>query len=97
MQNNYWIKDETRKQIITKTQISNKGKFNLEAHYFNLLDKKGLGLPLEKEPNFQMDKVFRKNDFEYIVLAHNDLKEFLVLPNENLSEYTDTIVEKIEH
>ena len=97
MQNNYWIKDDTRKEIITKTQIPNEGNFNLFACYFNLLDKKGLSFPINSKPDFQMDKVFRKNGFEYIVLTHNDLKEFLVLPNEKLNEYTDNIASKIGH
>jgi len=44
-----------------------------------------------------MDKVFRKNGFEYILLEHNSLKEFLVLPNQNLNEYTDNVISKIEH
>ena len=97
MQDNYWIKDETRKEIVTKTKIPNKKNFSLFATYFNLMDKKGLSFSLDAKPEFRMDTVFRKNGFEYIVLTYNDLKEFLVLPNENLNEYTDNVVSKIEH
>jgi hypothetical protein len=39
MQQNYWIKDETRQEIITKTHIPSKANFNLFATYFNLMDK----------------------------------------------------------
>ncbi len=36
---NYWIKDKTRQEIITKTLIRNKGNFELFANYFNLMDE----------------------------------------------------------
>lgn len=42
MESNYWIKDQTRQEIITKTLIPNKGNFELFASYFNLMDAKGL-------------------------------------------------------
>lgn len=96
MINNYWIKDETRKEVITKTQIPSKANFNLFATYFNLIDKKGLSFQLNRNLEFDIDKLFAKNGFHYVALQLGDLKEFLILPNENLTEYTDRVVSKID-
>jgi hypothetical protein len=95
--NNYWIKDSTRKEIITKTQIPNIGNFDVFATYYNLMDKKGLSFPLNFENNLVADKVYRKNHFEYFVLKHNDLKELYILPNENIAEYANKIASKIDN
>lgn len=94
---NYWTKDETRNEVITKTKIPNKGNFNLFATYFNLMDKKGLSFYLSENSEFEMDKLFVKNGFHYLALQLGDLKEFLVLPNENLEVLTENIVSKIDN
>lgn len=93
--NNYWIKDPTRSEVITKTQIPNKSNFGLFACYFNLMDKKGLALQLDKNSEIEKEKLFVKNGFEYFVLEHDNLKELMILPNENLTGYTNKIVSKI--
>ncbi len=92
---NYWIKDQTRQEIITKTQIPNKGNFKIYANYYNLIDVKGLGLQLSFNSNIEVEKLYRKNGFEYIVLEHNNQRELYILPNENLLEYSNHIVSKI--
>lgn len=97
MNNNYWIKDQTRNEVITKTQIPNKSNFGLFACYFNLMDKKGLALQFDKNPEIEKEKLFVKNGFEYFVLEHSNLKELMILPNENLTEYTNKVVSKIEN
>ena len=45
---NYWIQDETRQEIITKTLIPNKGNFELFASYFNLMDAKALSFQFKE-------------------------------------------------
>ncbi len=96
MQNNYWIKDTTRQEIITKTQITNKENFNLFENYYNLMDKKGLGLQLSKESNLPVENLFRKNDFEYIVFNLRGQREFFIIPNDGIVEYTNRVVLKID-
>ncbi|MCO5232301.1 MAG: hypothetical protein M9888_01035 [Chitinophagales bacterium] len=96
MQSNYWVKDITRKEIITKTQIPSKANFNLFATYFNLMDKKGLSFHLNENSTFEIDKLFAKNGFHYLALQLGDVKEFLILPNENLLDYTERIASKID-
>jgi len=93
---NYWIKDQTRQEIITKTQIPNKGNFKIYANYYNLIDVKGLGLQLSFNSNIEVEKLYRKNGFEYIVLEHNNQKELFILPNENIEEYANQIASKID-
>lgn len=92
---NYWIKDPTRQEIITKTQIPSKSNFNLFATYFNLIDKKGLSFHLNENSEFEKNKLFTKNGFHYLVLQFGNLKEFLILPNENLIEYAHRVALKI--
>jgi hypothetical protein len=92
---NYWIKDESRKQIITKTQILNNGNFELFASYFNLMDAKGLSFHLTEDIEIESEKLFSKNEFEYLILQHDNFKEFIVLPNENLEILTEKIISKI--
>lgn len=94
---NYWIKDTTRTEVITKTQIPNRNNFKLLACYFNLMDKKGLAFQLSKNSEIEKEKLFVKNGFEYFVFEHDNLKELMVLPNENLIEYTNRVVSKIEN
>lgn len=96
MQNNYWIKDQTRKEVITKTLIPNAGNFKLLACYFNLMDKQGLALHLNKNVNVETEKLFSKNGFEYFVLDNDECKELMVLPNQNLKELTERVVSKID-
>jgi hypothetical protein len=96
MQNNYWIKDQTRQEIITKTQITNNGNFNIFANYYNLMDAKGLGLQLSSDIDIDVEKLFRKNGFQYIVLEHNNQKELFILPNDSIVEYTNRVVSKID-
>ena len=92
---NYWIKDESRKQIITKNQIINNGNFELFASYFNLIDAKGLSFHLTENIEIESEKLFRKNEFEYLILQHDNFKEFIVLPNENIEILTKKIISKI--
>lgn len=96
MQSNYWIKDQTRQEIITKTQITNNGNFNIFANYYNLMDAKGLGLQLSSDAAIEVEKLFSKNGFQYIVLEHNNQKELYILPNENIVEYTNRIASKVD-
>jgi len=92
---NYWIKDTTRQEIITKTQIPNKGNFGIYANYYNLIDKKGLGLQLSCKTTLDVEKLYRKNGFEYFVLEHNNQKELFILPNERIEEYANRIASKV--
>lgn len=93
---NFWTKDQTRQEIITKTQIPNKGNFNIFANYYNLMDAKGLGLQLSSDLDIDVEKLFRKNGFEYIVLDLGGQKELFILPNENIVEYTNRIASKVD-
>ena len=95
MESNYWIKDETRQEIITKTLIPNEGNFELFANYFNLMDAKGLSFQFKENSELQAEKLFIKNGFEYFVLQHENFNELLILPNENLEFLTEKIVSKI--
>lgn len=92
---NYWIKDETRQEIITKTLIPNKGNFELFASYFNLMDAKGLSFQFKENSELQAEKLFIKNGFEYFILQHENFNELLILPNKNLEILTQKIVSKI--
>ncbi len=92
---NYWIKDQTRQEIITKTLIPNEGNFELFASYFNLMDGKGLSFQFKENSEIQAEKLFIKNGFEYFVLQHENFNELLVLPNRNLEILTEKIVSKI--
>ena len=94
---NYWIKDESRKEIITKTLIPNNGNFELFASYFNLMDSKGLSFHVIENIEIESEKLFSKNGFQYIILKHSDFKEFIVLPNENLEILAEKIISKINN
>lgn len=93
---NYWTKDETRQEIITKTLIPNKGNFEFFATYFNLMDAKGLEFQLSSYIDIEVEKLFRKNGFEYFVLEHNNQKELFILPNDKIVEYTNRIASKVD-
>lgn len=95
MEYNYWLKDETRQEIITKTLIPNKGNFELFATYFNLMDCKGLSFQFKENTELKAEKLFRKNGFEYCILQHDNFRELLILPNENLKILTDNVLLKI--
>lgn len=95
MESNYWIKDETRQEIITKTLIPSKGNFEIFANYFNLMDAKGLSSQFKENLELQPEKLFIINGFEYFVLKHDNFNELLVLPNRNLEILTEKIVSKI--
>ena len=97
MELNYWIKDETRQEIITKTLIPNKGNFELFTSYFNLMDAKGLSFQFKENSELQAEKLFIKNGFEYFVLQHENFNELLILPNKNLESLTKKIVSKINN
>lgn len=84
------------KKIITKTQIPNNSEFDLYANYYNLMDAKGLGFKICFDSEIKVEKLYRKNGFEYLILEDNNKKEFFILPNERIEEYADTIVSKIE-
>jgi len=96
MQQDYWIKDQTRKETITKTLIPNLRNFELFATYYNLIDKKGLSFPLSFDNELIVNKIYQKNLYNYFVLEHNGLKELYILPNENITELTEKIVSKID-
>ena len=91
MQNSYWTKDQTRQEIITKTQIPNKGNFKVFTNYYNFMDAKGLGVQLNSDATIEVEKLFIKNGFQYIVLEHNNQKELYILPNKNILEYANRI------
>lgn len=97
MISNYWIKDQTRQEIITKTPIPNNGNFNLFANYYNLLDAKGLGFQISSDSEIEVEKLYRKNGFEYLILEHNKQNEIYILPNEVIEEYVNRIVSKISN
>lgn|SRR5690554_5080279 len=92
---NYWIKDETRQEIITKALIPNNGNFELFASYYNLMDAKGLSFQFKENSKLQAEKLFRKNGFEYFVLQHENFNELLILPNQNLENLTERVVSRI--
>ena len=58
---NYWTKDQTRQEIITKTLISNEGNFELFASYFNLMDAKGLSFHFKENSELKDVKVETKS------------------------------------
>lgn len=93
---NFWKKDQTRQEIITKTQIPNSGNYSIYANYYNLIDVKGIGFQLSSNSNIEVEKLYRKNGFEYLVLEHNNQKELYILPNERIEEYADRIALKID-
>ena len=95
MQYNYWIKDQTHQEIITKTQISNICNFKIYANYYNLIDVKGIGFQLDIKSNLEVEKLYRKNGFQYLILEHENQKELYILPNDEIVEYTDRIVSKV--
>ena len=92
---NYWIKDQSRQEIITKTQIPNKGNFNIYANYYNLIDAKGLGLQISSKTDMEIEKLYMKNRFQYFVIEHNRQKDLYILPNDMMVEYVDNIAFKI--
>ena len=57
MEAKYWIKDTTRKEVITKTLIPTKENVNLFANYYNLIDKKGLSFLLNLDTDIQVEKL----------------------------------------
>jgi len=95
--NNYWTKDPTRKEVITKTKIPNAGNFDLFATYYNLMDKRGLSFPLNFENDLAINKVYTKNHFEYFVLQCDDWKELYILPNLNITELTERVASKLDN
>ncbi len=52
---NYWIKYPTHQAIIIKTKTPNKDDFEFYAHYFNMIDVKGLGLMLNPDMNIEVE------------------------------------------
>lgn len=96
MNTNYWVKKEAYKEVLTKTQIPNKGNFSLMAYHFNAMDKKGIGFYFDKSIEFKNDKMYIKNGFKYLVIERDDFKEFLILPNDNLPELAERVVSKID-
>lgn len=97
MINNYWVKDATRTEIITKTQIPNKNNFKLFACYFNLMDKKGLAFHLSKNIKIEKKPIFIKNSFIYFVHENDEIRELMVLPHQDLIEYVNRIISKIDN
>lgn len=95
MTENYWTKGDRRNEIITQTQISNKLNFRLNANYYNILEQSGLSFQFNKEIDFQANVYSKQNGFEYFVIEHENVKELYILPNENLLNYTERIISKI--
>jgi hypothetical protein len=91
-----WIKDTTLSEVITKTLIPNKNNLSLFACYYNMMDKKGLSLHLDAKMKIETDKLCMKNNLHYFILEHDNIKELLILPNENLVEYTEKVISKID-
>ncbi len=60
------------------------------------MDAKGIGFQLNSNTNFEIEKLYRKNGFEYLILAHNNQKELYILPNENIVAYTNRIASKVD-
>lgn len=93
---NFWIKDHTRQEIITKTKIPNKGNFNVYANYYNVMDVKGVGLQLSGSSDLEVEKLYQKNGFEYLVLEHNHQIELFILPNDRIAQYAHRITSKLD-
>jgi len=93
---NFWKKDQTRQEIITKTPIPNNGNFNLFANYYNLIDVKGIGLQLSNNSELEVEKLYQKNGFQYIVLVQKNQKELFVLPNNKMEDFAQRISLKID-
>lgn len=87
----YWIKDESRQQIITKTPIPNKGNFKVYANYYNLFDAKGLGFSINDTIDIEVEKLYVKEQFQYLVLEQNQQKELYILPNEKMTDYVNNV------
>lgn len=96
MNTNYWIKKEAYKEVLTKTQMPNKGNFRLMAYHFNAMDKKGIGFYFDKSIKFKNDKMYIKNGYQYLVLEYDDFKEFLILPHNTIPELADRIISQID-
>jgi len=92
---NYWIKDQNRNEIITKTQIPNIGNHNIYANYYNLIDAKGIGFKFSYVSNLEIEKLYRKNGFDYYLLEQNNQKELYIFSNEKIEEYIERIVLKL--
>ena len=92
----YWIQDPTRQEIITQTIIPNNGNFKIYANYYNLIDLKGIGFQLSNNSNLEVEKLYRKNGFEYFVIEHNNQKELFILPNKHIEEFANRIASKID-
>lgn len=93
---NFWKKDQTRQEIITKTKIPNKGNFNVYANYYNVMDVKGIGLQISGSSDLEVEKLYQKNGFQYIVLEHNNQMELFILPNGRIVEYAHRITAKLD-
>lgn len=92
---NYWTKDQTRQEIITKTPIPNNGNFNIYANYYNLIDVKGLGLQISSNTDIEFEKLYKRNSFQYFAIEHNKQRELYILPNDVMVEYVNKIALKI--
>lgn len=97
MINNYWVKDATRTEIITKTQIPNKNNFKLFACYFNLMDKKALAFQVSKNTKIEKEPIFTKNGSTYFIVENDEMKELTILPHQDLIEYVNRIISKIDN
>lgn len=93
----YWIKDESRQQIITKTPIPNKGNFKVYANYYNLIDAKGVGFSISDTIDLEVEKLYVKEQFQYLVLEQNMQIELYILPNENITDYLDRVNLRLHH
>lgn len=93
----YWIKDESRQQIITKTPIPNKGNFKVYANYYNFIDAKGLGFSISDTIDIEVEKLFVKEQFQYLVLEQNQQKELYILPNERMTDYVNNVALQLNH
>jgi hypothetical protein len=97
MNTHFWQKDITRQEIITKTLIPNNRNFNIYAHYYNFMDAKGVGLSLSFDIIIEVEKLFRKGIFEFIVIENNVERELYILPNKYIDNYAANIAAKINY
>ncbi len=61
------------------------------------MDKQGLSFLLNSENDLVIDRIYRKNQFEYFVLQYNDRKELYILPNENIVAYAKKVASNIDN
>jgi hypothetical protein len=85
------------KEIITKTPIPNSGNFNIYSSCYNLIDAKGLVFKLSFETDLIAEKIYRKNQFFYLILNDHNQNELYIMPNDSINDYNKRIFSKINY